>query len=92
MFVAGKALIGAAAEFGGPGSLLPTRNAELFRWCLHQGLRVQQTLTLMSLGLYKEPAGAFLPSILFEDGRGNPSLQTFEEWLARNKERIPIER
>jgi GNAT superfamily N-acetyltransferase len=60
-----KALIGAATEFGGPGFLLPTRNAELFRWCLDRGLRVQQTLTLMSLGLYNEPAGAFLPSVLY---------------------------
>ena len=60
-----QALIGAAEEFAGPGLLLPTRNTELFRWCLHHGLRVIQPLTLMSLGLYNEPAGAFLPSILF---------------------------
>ena len=60
-----KALIGAAPGFQGPGFLLPMRNAELFRWCLESGLRVQQTLTLMSVGLYNEPAGAFLPSILF---------------------------
>jgi hypothetical protein len=60
-----KALLSAAAEFQGPGFLLPMRNAELFRWCLESGLRVQQTLTLMSVGLYNEPAGAFLPSILF---------------------------
>jgi hypothetical protein len=26
--------------FAGPGFLLPTRNAELFRWCLNNGLRV----------------------------------------------------
>jgi GNAT superfamily N-acetyltransferase len=60
-----KALIGAAPAFLGPGFLLPTRNAELFRWCLEHGLRVVQPLTLMSAGLYNEPAGAFLPSILF---------------------------
>lgn len=60
-----KALIGAAEEFAGPGLLLPTRNTELFRWCLHHGLQVVQPLTLMSVGLYNEPAGAFLPSILF---------------------------
>jgi GNAT superfamily N-acetyltransferase len=60
-----KALIGAAAEFLGPGFLLPTRNAELFRWCLEHGLRVVQPMTLMSIGLYNEPAGAFLPSVLF---------------------------
>ena len=60
-----KALIGAAAEFGGPGFLLPSRNSEVFRWCLSEGLRVTQPLTLMSSGLYNEPRGAFLPSILF---------------------------
>jgi GNAT superfamily N-acetyltransferase len=60
-----KALIGAASEFGGPGFLLPVRNAELFRWCLEHGLRVVQVMTLMTLGLYNEPAGAYLPSILF---------------------------
>jgi GNAT superfamily N-acetyltransferase len=60
-----KALIGAATEFSGPGFLLPTRNSELMRWCLANGLRVIQPLTLMSKGLYNEPHGAFLPSILF---------------------------
>src|SRR5262245_6283771 len=60
-----KALIGAAKEFVGPGFLLPTRNGELFRWCLNNGLRVTQPMTLMSKGLYNEPAGAFLPSILY---------------------------
>lgn len=60
-----QALIGAAEEFAGPGLLLPTRNTELFRWCLGRGLRVVQPLTLMALGLYNEPTGAFLPSILY---------------------------
>jgi hypothetical protein len=60
-----KALIGAAVEFLGPGFLLPTRNGELFRWCLAYGLRVVQPMTLMSVGLYNEPRGVFLPSILY---------------------------
>lgn len=60
-----KALIGAAPAFAGPGFLLPTRNAELLRWCLAQGLRVVQPMTLMSRGLYQKPAGAFLPSVLY---------------------------
>ena len=60
-----KALIGAAGEFAGPGLLLPTRNSELFRWCLTNGLRIAQPMTLMSKGLYNEPSGAFLPSILY---------------------------
>ena len=60
-----EALMGAAKEFAGPGLLLPTRNTELLRWCLRHGLLVTQTMTLMSRGLYNEPAGAFLPSILY---------------------------
>ena len=60
-----QALIAAAAELQGPGILVPTRNAGLFRWCLENGLRVVQPMTLMTMGLYNEPAGACLPSILF---------------------------
>ena len=60
-----QALISAATAFLGPGILVPTRNAALFRWCLGKGLRVVQPMTLMTLGLYNEPAGAYLPSILF---------------------------
>lgn len=60
-----QALIGAAREFAGPGFLVPTRNSALFRWCLEQGLRVIEPLNLMSLGLYNEPKGAFLPSITY---------------------------
>ena len=60
-----QALIGAATEFAGPGFLLPMRNSDLFRWCLQQGARVNQTMTLMVKGNYNEPAGAFLPSILY---------------------------
>jgi GNAT superfamily N-acetyltransferase len=59
------ALIASADTFAGSGILVPTRNAALFRWCLANGLRVVQPLTLMSTGLYNTPAGAFLPSILF---------------------------
>lgn len=61
-----KALIGAAPEFEGiAGFLLPTRNGELFRWCLQNGLRIVLPMTLMSLGLYNEPSGSFLPSIYY---------------------------
>jgi GNAT superfamily N-acetyltransferase len=60
-----QALIGDAKAIAGPGFLLPSRNAELFRWCLAHGLRVVQPMTLMSVGLYNEPAGAFLPSITY---------------------------
>ncbi|HZR21178.1 MAG TPA: GNAT family N-acetyltransferase [Verrucomicrobiae bacterium] len=60
-----KALIGAASGFAGPGFLLPARNADLFRWCLEKGLRVVQPMTLMSVGLYNEPAAGFIPSIFY---------------------------
>ncbi len=60
-----KALIAAPRELHEPGFLLPSRNAELMRWCLAQGLRVIMQMTLMSIGLYNEPRGAYLPSILY---------------------------
>jgi hypothetical protein len=60
-----KALIGASANFPGPGFLLPSRNAEVLRWCLQNGLRIIMPMTLMSKGLYNDPAGAFLPSVLY---------------------------
>ncbi len=59
------ALISAASAFGGPGILVPLRNGVLFRWCLNHGLRVVQVMTLMTTGLYNEPEGAYLPSILY---------------------------
>ncbi len=60
-----QALIAAADSYAGPGILVPSRNTALLRWCLQNGLRVVQPMTLMSTGLYNEPAGAFLPSVLF---------------------------
>jgi GNAT superfamily N-acetyltransferase len=59
------ALLGSADVFMGLGILVPSRNAELLRWCLERGLRIVQQSTLMTTGLYNEPAGAYLPSILF---------------------------
>jgi predicted N-acetyltransferase YhbS len=60
-----KALIGAAESFAGPGVLVPTCNGELMRWCLGEGLRITQTMTLMTRGLYNQPAGAWMPSVLY---------------------------
>jgi len=60
-----KALIGAAPGFPGGGFLLPTRNGDLFRWCLENRLRLVHQMTLMTTGLYNEPAGAYLPSVLY---------------------------
>ena len=60
-----RALIGAAESFPGPGFLVPACNGELMRWCLGEGLRITQTMTLMTRGLYNQPAGAWLPSVLY---------------------------
>jgi len=60
-----QALIASAESFAGPGILVPSRNSALLRWCLANGLRVIEPMTLMSAGLYSDPAGAWLPSVLF---------------------------
>lgn len=62
-----KALIsGTLAASDQPGSfLLPTRQSELFRWALAQGLRVVKPMTYMTVGPYETPAGAWIPSVLY---------------------------
>jgi GNAT superfamily N-acetyltransferase len=59
------ALIAGASTIAGPGILVPTRNHELFSWCLENRLSLVFQMTLMSIGLYSEPAGAYLPSVLY---------------------------
>lgn len=59
------ALIAAADSFSGPGILVPTRNSALFRWGLESGLRLVYPMTLMTIGLYNEPRGAYLPSVSY---------------------------
>jgi predicted N-acetyltransferase YhbS len=58
-----QALIGAATGFGTPGFLVPLANTQLFRWCLAHGLRVFFVVNMMTIGIYQEPAGAFMPSV-----------------------------
>ena len=60
-----QSLIASAESFTGPGILVPSRSSTLLRWCLANGLRVVEPMTLMSTGLYNDPAGAWLPSIVF---------------------------
>jgi predicted N-acetyltransferase YhbS len=60
-----KALIAGTSAYAGPGFLVPAHNSELLRWCLENGLRIVKPLTLMSIGLYNEPDGVFLPSVLY---------------------------
>jgi predicted N-acetyltransferase YhbS len=59
------ALIGAAESITGPGILVPTRNHALFSWCLKNGLQLNQQMTLMSIGMYCEPAGVYMPSVIY---------------------------
>jgi hypothetical protein len=44
---------------------VPTRNGELMRWCLGKDLRIATQATLMTIGLYNEPVGRYLPSIRY---------------------------
>ena len=60
-----EALLAAAPAFEGPGVLVPVGNTRLFTWCLNHGLRVVQLMTLMTVGLYNEPDGAYLTSVLY---------------------------
>jgi hypothetical protein len=59
------ALIGAAQAIAGPGILVPTRNHDLLTWYLNNNLQLNQQMTLMSIGLYCEPSGSYLPSVLY---------------------------
>jgi predicted N-acetyltransferase YhbS len=58
-------LIGASAKGNGAplSFLLPIRQAELFRWCLSQGLRVLKPMNLMSMGEYQEATQPYIPSV-----------------------------
>ena len=59
------ALLSSAQSFMGLGIFVPSRNAPLLELCLKQGLRLVQQSTLMTIGLYNEPAGSWLPSIVY---------------------------
>jgi len=59
-------LCGAAELNDAPLSfLLPTSHADLFRWCLREGLRAVRPMTLMTMGDYADPRGVYVPSILY---------------------------
>ena len=60
-----KALITASTEYAGPGFLVPNSNGSLLRWCFDNRLRMVKAMTLMSVGLYNEPKGAYLPSVTY---------------------------
>jgi hypothetical protein len=52
-----------AAELG--RIVFDATNGDVLRWCLSNGLRLVQPLTLMTIGEYQEPAGPYMPSILY---------------------------
>src|SRR5579875_2584768 len=60
-----EALIGAASTFTGPGFHVPNTNHELLCWSYAHGLHMVKAMTLMTIGLYNEPDGAYLPSVLY---------------------------
>ena len=60
-----KALIGAAPEFAGAGIIMPSGNGEVMRWCLENGLRVVQQLTLMTTGQFQRPTTPYMASIFY---------------------------
>jgi GNAT superfamily N-acetyltransferase len=59
-------LRGIGSRLDRPLSLLvPTRRSHFFHWCLREGLRMVKPLTLMAMGEYREPRGAYFPSISY---------------------------
>lgn len=60
-----KALIAATSEYKGIGFLLPGTNFELLNWCLEHGLKIVIAMNYMTMGLYNNPQGAYLPSVLY---------------------------
>ena len=59
-------IAGALAATDAPASfLLPTRQGDLFRACLAAGLQVVKPMTYMTLGEYRDAAGAWFPSVLY---------------------------
>lgn len=60
-----KAMICSVDKFQGPGILVPISNHDLFSWCLENKLQVVHVMNLMSIGLYNQPMGSYLPSILY---------------------------
>ena len=55
----------AAAAMEDPLAFLVPLRSGLFRWCLEEGLRLVKPMNLMALGEYREPSGAWLPSVLY---------------------------
>ena len=58
-------IVGVAQALREPvGFILPTRQTNLFHWCLRERMRLVRPMTLMAIGEYPEPAGSWFPSSL----------------------------
>lgn len=59
-------LRGVAARASDPLTMLvPMRETELHAWCVREGLRAVKPMALMVRGPYREPQGAWLPSVAY---------------------------
>lgn len=58
-------LVTATPQLPGPGFFVPTRNGELLRWLLDDGMSMRWPATLMSRGAWDQGTNTFLPSIAF---------------------------
>lgn len=45
--------------------LVPARQVSFFHWCLRENLRALKPMTLMAMGMYREPNGCYFPSVLY---------------------------
>jgi predicted N-acetyltransferase YhbS len=58
-------LLGASAAVEEQLAFLVPLRSGLFRWCLEEGLRLVKPMNLMALRDYREPDGAWIPSVLY---------------------------
>jgi len=58
-------LLGASGAVEEPLAFLVPLRSGIFRWSLEQGLRLVKPMNLMALGEYREPQGAWFPSVLY---------------------------
>ena len=59
-----------APDAGRSGSRSPAaggrrETTKVFKWCLEAGLKLVFQMTLMTIGLYSEPTGPYMPSVLY---------------------------
>lgn len=60
-----KSLIVNQSRIERPGVLIPATNHSMVKWCVDSGLKINQSMNLMTLGEYEKPIGRWFPSINF---------------------------